>query len=85
LSPFRASSDRCWARAPASVGVAIAGLTTVFLIPDRLRSNPAAMIGGLHEAFLALGGFTILSTLVFARLKREDGANERRQKDIHLG
>ena len=40
---------------------------------------------GLHEAFLALGAFTILSTLVFSRLKRGDGANETRQKDIHLG
>ena len=68
-----------------SFGVAIAGLTTVFLIPDRLRSNPAAMIGGLHQAFLALGAFTILSTLVFWRLKRADGEDETRQKDIHLG
>ena len=68
-----------------SFGVAVAGLTTVFLIPDRLRSNPAAMISGLHEAFLVLGVFTILSTLVFSRLKRADGENETRQKDIHLG
>jgi EmrB/QacA subfamily drug resistance transporter len=68
-----------------SFGVAIAGLTTVYLIPDRLRADPAAMISGLHEAFLALGAFTILSTLVFSRLKRADGANETRQSDIHLG
>lgn len=68
-----------------SFGVAIAGLTTVFLVPDRLRSNPAAMMAGLHEAFLALGVFTIFSTLIFWRLKREDGEDETRQKDIHLG
>jgi EmrB/QacA subfamily drug resistance transporter len=68
-----------------SFGVAIAGLTTVYLIPDRLRADPAAIISGLHEAFLALGAFTILSTLVFSRLKRADGANETRQSDIHLG
>jgi EmrB/QacA subfamily drug resistance transporter len=68
-----------------SFGVAVAGLTTVFLIPDRLRSNPAAMVSGLHEAFLALGVFTIFSTLLFSRLKRTDGENETRQKDIHLG
>ena len=68
-----------------SFGVAAAGLTTVFFIPDRLRSNPGAMILGLHEAFLALGLFTILSTVVFSRLKRDDGADETRQKDIHLG
>jgi EmrB/QacA subfamily drug resistance transporter len=68
-----------------SFGVAIAGLTTVFLIPDRLRSNPAAMMDGLHEAFLALGGFTIFSTLIFVRLKGDDGGDETHQKDIHLG
>jgi MFS family permease len=68
-----------------SFGVAIAGLTTVFLVPDRLRSNPSGMMAGLHEAFLALGVFTIFSTLVFSRLKRSDGEDETSQKDIHLG
>ncbi|HEY0107263.1 MAG TPA: DHA2 family efflux MFS transporter permease subunit [Rhizomicrobium sp.] len=68
-----------------SFGVAAAGLTTVFFIPQSLRANPADMIGGLHEAFLALGAFTILSTAVFSRLKRGDGADETRQTDIHLG
>jgi EmrB/QacA subfamily drug resistance transporter len=68
-----------------SFGVAAAGLTTVFFVPPRLHDNPAAMTAGLHEAFLALGGFTILSTVVFWRLKADDGASETRQKDIHLG
>jgi EmrB/QacA subfamily drug resistance transporter len=68
-----------------SFGVAAAGLTTVFFVPDRLRSNSGAMISGLHEAFLILGIFTILSTAVFFRLKKGDGADETRQKDIHLG
>ena len=68
-----------------SFGVAIAGLTTVYLVPDRLRSDPAAMVSGLHQAFLALGVFTVLSTLLFSRLKRADGEDETRQKDIHLG
>lgn len=68
-----------------SFGVAAAGLTTVFFIPASLKANPAAMIGGLHEAFLALGAFTILSTLVFWRLKKDEGASETQQKDIHLG
>jgi len=31
------------------------------------------MIHGLHEAFLVLGLFTVLSTLVFIRLKKDDG------------
>ncbi len=68
-----------------SFGVAAAGLTTVFFMPASMRASPGEMIGGLHEAFLVLGGFTILSTAVFARLKKGDGADETEQKDLHLG
>jgi uncharacterized membrane protein len=68
-----------------SFGVATAGLTTVLFIPDTQRSNPGETIVGLHEAFLVLGVFTILSTAVFSGLKAEDGADETKQKDIHLG
>jgi EmrB/QacA subfamily drug resistance transporter len=68
-----------------SFGVAAAGLTTVFFIPDSLRANPGKMILGLHQAFLVLGAFTIVSTLVFYRLKGSDGSDETQQKDIHLG
>jgi EmrB/QacA subfamily drug resistance transporter len=68
-----------------SFGIAAAGLTTVIFIPDRLHSIPGEMIRGLHEAFLALGAFTILSIVVFSRLRKADGAVETPQKDIHLG
>jgi EmrB/QacA subfamily drug resistance transporter len=68
-----------------SFGVAAAGLTTAFFIPASAGSNPGEMIHGIHEAFLVLGGFTVLSTIVFHRLKRGDGDNETRQKDLHLG
>jgi MFS family permease len=68
-----------------SFGVAVAGLMTVFFVPDRTGEDPVAIITGLHRAFLALGLFTIGSTLVFRRLKPDDGASETRQKDIHLG
>jgi len=68
-----------------SFGVAAAGLVTVFFIPASLRSNPHEFIEGLHRAFFLLGAFTILSTIVFSRLKGADGADETRQKDIHLG
>ena len=68
-----------------SFGVAAAGLTTVFFIPKSMSADPAMMISGLHEAFLVLGAFTIISTLVFYRLKGTDGSDETRQKDIHLG
>ena len=68
-----------------SFGVAAAGLTTVFFIPGSAHASTSALIGGLHQAFLALGAFTILSILVFVRLKSDDGAEETRPKDIHMG
>jgi EmrB/QacA subfamily drug resistance transporter len=68
-----------------SFGVAIAGLSTMFFVPPAARESPAAMIHGLHHAFLALGIFTLVSAVAFSRLKRDDGAAEMRQKDIHLG
>ena len=68
-----------------SFGVAAAGLTTAFFIPTGSQSNAGEMIHGIHEAFLALGGFTILSTLIFSRLKSDDGANESHPKDLHVG
>jgi EmrB/QacA subfamily drug resistance transporter len=67
-----------------SFGVAAAGLTTVFFIPETLRSNPGQMLGGLHLAFMVLGAFTILSTAIFGRLKRGDGADEARPKTSML-
>jgi MFS family permease len=68
-----------------SFGVAAAGLTTVFFIPTAPSTGTGAMIHGLHKAFLVLGAFTVLSTVVFSRLKRTDGEDETEQKDIHLG
>ena len=68
-----------------SFSVAAAGLTTAFFIPNSANSNPGEMIHGIHEAFLLLGGFTVLSTIVFRRLKHDDGSNETRQKDLHIG
>ncbi len=68
-----------------SFGVAAAGLTTALFIPVGSSSSSGEMIHGLHEAFLVLGGFTVLSTVVFHRLKSGDGENETLQKDLHLG
>jgi MFS family permease len=68
-----------------SFGVAAAGLTTALFIPASTSSNAGEMIHGLHEAFLVLGGFTVLSTVIFHSLKSGDGENETRQKDLHLG
>jgi len=68
-----------------SFGVAAAGLTTALFIPASSVANPGEMIHGLHEAFLVLGVFTVLSTVIFHTLKSGDGENETRQKDLHLG
>jgi EmrB/QacA subfamily drug resistance transporter len=65
-----------------SFGVAAAGLTTAFFIPESVRSNPTQFMHGLHEAFLVLGGFTVLSTAVFWRLRPGDGRAVSRQKDL---
>jgi EmrB/QacA subfamily drug resistance transporter len=68
-----------------SFGVASAGLATTFFIPNRLHSNPQEMIRGIHEAFLVLGGFTILSTVIFHKLRSGDGDNVSQHKVLHGG
>ena len=48
-----------------------------------------AFMNGVHEAFLALGAFTVLSTVVFGRLKPGDGGSLNRERDVekevHVG
>jgi EmrB/QacA subfamily drug resistance transporter len=68
-----------------SFGVAAAGLTTAFFIPASVRSNPGQFMDGLHEAFLVLGGFTVLSTVVFWRLRADDGGAVSQQRDLQPG
>jgi glycine/D-amino acid oxidase-like deaminating enzyme len=68
-----------------SFGVAAAGLATAFFVPDRVRSNPAELIHGLHQAFLVLGAFTVLSVVVFRRLTSSDGVNVSQHKVIAVG
>jgi EmrB/QacA subfamily drug resistance transporter len=65
-----------------SFGVASAGLATAFFVPERLRSDPAGMIHGIHQALLALGAYTMISTLVFRRLRSGDGDNVSQHKTI---
>jgi EmrB/QacA subfamily drug resistance transporter len=67
-----------------SFGVAAAGLVTVFFVPGGARNGPDQYLKGLHLAFLALGAFTIISTVIFSRLKRDDGADEARPKTSPL-
>jgi EmrB/QacA subfamily drug resistance transporter len=63
-----------------SFGVASASLATAFFIPDRFHSDAPQMIRGIHRAFLVLGVLTILSTIVFRGLKKEDGDSVTRHK-----
>jgi MFS family permease len=67
-----------------SFGVASAGLATAFFVP-RVHSNPGEMIHGIHQALVVLGGFTVLSTIVFSRLKSGDGSSVSQQKEVHGG
>ncbi len=69
-----------------SFGVATASLATAFFIPDRFHTTPTEMIHGIHRAFLALGGLTVLSALVFRELKSDDGNAVSQQKALpHAG
>ena len=58
-----------------SFGVATASLATALFIPDRFHSDPTQLIHGIHIAFVALGSLTVVSSLVFAALKSDDGAS----------
>jgi EmrB/QacA subfamily drug resistance transporter len=57
-----------------SFGVAVASLVTALFVPDRFHTNSLQMIGGIHQAFVALGIATIVSTVAFAGLRRGDGS-----------
>src|SRR5580700_433086 len=57
-----------------SFGVAAASLVAALFIPDPHHAAARQMISGIHEAFLVLGIGTVVSTLVFAGLKRTDGS-----------
>jgi EmrB/QacA subfamily drug resistance transporter len=56
-----------------SFGVAAASLVAALFIPDRFNSDASQMIHGVHQAFMVLGGLTVLSTIVFRELKNNDG------------
>ncbi len=57
-----------------SFGIALASLAAAMFIPDRSHSTAAEMISGIHKAFVLLGGLTVLSTMVFTKLKNTDGS-----------
>jgi EmrB/QacA subfamily drug resistance transporter len=56
-----------------SFGIATASLLTAVFVPNRFHTSAPDMIHGIHDAFLVLGGWTILSSLIFSELKKDDG------------
>ena len=56
-----------------SFGVAAASLIAALFVPEHLHSDPAAMIHGVHQAFIALGILTIVSSVIFMELRKDDG------------
>jgi EmrB/QacA subfamily drug resistance transporter len=65
-----------------SFGVASASLAAAVFIPDRLHSDAPQMIHGVHQAFLVLGAWTVVSAVLFLGLKREDGAEVSQHKAV---
>jgi MFS family permease len=65
-----------------SFGIASASLAAALFVPDRFTSDAGEMIHGVHQAFLVLGGLTVLSTIVFRELKSNDGDNVSRHNVI---
>lgn len=72
-------------QASMSFGIAIAGLVTAVFLPASVRSNPVVFIRGIHKAFIVLGAFTALSSLIFKRLKSSDGESVSQHKVMHAG
>ena len=67
-----------------SFGVAAAGLATAFFVPST-HADPAEIIHGIHEALVALGILTIVSTIVFLSLRSGDGDDVSLHKVLHPG
>lgn len=56
-----------------SFGVAGASLIAAFFVPPGLHSHPAALVHGVQQTFLVLGALTIVSSVVFTELRKDDG------------
>jgi EmrB/QacA subfamily drug resistance transporter len=64
-----------------SFAVALASLVTALFVPDRFHTAPGELLTGIHEALLVLGVATLISTLVFYALKRDDGSAVSRHQE----
>jgi len=66
-----------------SFGIATASLLTALFVPDRFHTSAPQMIHGIHLAFLILGGWTIVSALIFCELRNNDGDKLSLHKALH--
>jgi EmrB/QacA subfamily drug resistance transporter len=66
-----------------SFGVAGASLIAAVFVPPGLHSHPVALIHGVQQAFLVLGALTIVSSVVFTELKKDDGDTISRHDGPH--
>ena len=60
-----------------SFGITCAGLATEVFIAAGLRLGRGVIIHGIQQSFIALGAFTLGSTIIFAKLGNTDGDNVR--------
>ncbi|MEO8359895.1 MAG: DHA2 family efflux MFS transporter permease subunit [Vicinamibacteria bacterium] len=68
-----------------SFGVATASLAAAVFIPNRAAADAQAMVHGIHQAFLTLGGLTALSALLFRTLRNGDGDAVSQRKQATSG
>ena len=58
-----------------SFGVAFASLVAALFLRNVEQTEHVRYIAGLHHTFLLLGGFTVISAIIFGRLHIRDGIN----------
>jgi hypothetical protein len=58
-----------------SFGVAFASLVAALFLQGVAQADHVRYIIGLHHTFLVLGGFTVVSSIIFSRLHVRDGIN----------
>ena len=63
-----------------SFGVAAASLITAVFIPDRFHTDPPELVHGIHQGFLVLGAFTVISSWIFSGLRSGDGSEVSQHK-----
>ena len=56
-----------------SFGLAAASLVTAFFLSDLPQSDHAAVTRALHHGYLMMAGLTLVSSLAFRALRKNDG------------